>query len=98
MLIKSARSLVIFPLSTVSIHTRSKVFANSATLGVLSSLARCANPCVQAKIDAKGDHRIAMSFYVLSQVLNKSFKIKDFNYVKTSFPSFTKTINQLKKN
>ena len=52
----------------------------------------------QIKIDAKGDHRIAMSFYVLSQVLNKSFKIKDFNYVKTSFPSFAKTINQLKKN
>jgi 3-phosphoshikimate 1-carboxyvinyltransferase len=52
----------------------------------------------QIKIDAKGDHRIAMSFYVLSQVLNKPFKIKDFNYVKTSFPSFTKTINQLKKN
>jgi 3-phosphoshikimate 1-carboxyvinyltransferase len=52
----------------------------------------------QIKIDAKGDHRIAMSFYVLSQVLNKSFEIKDFNYVKTSFPSFTKTINQLKKN
>ena len=50
------------------------------------------------KIDAKGDHRIAMSFYVLSQVLNKAFKIKDFNYVKTSFPSFTKTINTLKKN
>jgi 3-phosphoshikimate 1-carboxyvinyltransferase len=50
------------------------------------------------KIDANGDHRIAMSFYVLSQVLNKSFKIKDFNYVKTSFPSFTKTINTLKKN
>jgi 3-phosphoshikimate 1-carboxyvinyltransferase len=50
------------------------------------------------KIDAKGDHRIVMSFYVLSQVLNKSFKIKDFNYVKTSFPSFTKTINTLKKN
>ncbi|CAN1593236.1 AroA 5-enolpyruvylshikimate-3-phosphate synthase [Candidatus Pelagibacterales bacterium] len=50
------------------------------------------------KIDAKGDHRIAMSFYVLSQVLNKSFKIKDFNYVKTSFPGFTKTINTLKKN
>ena len=50
------------------------------------------------KIDAKGDHRIAMSFYVLSQVLNKSFKIKDFNYVKTSFPSFTKTINKLRQN
>jgi 3-phosphoshikimate 1-carboxyvinyltransferase len=50
------------------------------------------------KIDAKGDHRIAMSFYVLSQVLNKTFKIKDFNYVKTSFPSFTKTIKNLKKN
>ena len=52
----------------------------------------------QIKIDAKGDHRIAMSFYVLSQVLNKSFKIKDFNYVKTSFPSFTKTINKLRLN
>lgn len=50
------------------------------------------------KIDAKGDHRIAMSFYILSQVLNKPFKIKDFNYVKTSFPSFTKTINKIKKN
>jgi len=50
------------------------------------------------KIDAKGDHRIAMSFYILSKVLNKSFKIKDLNYVKTSFPSFTKTINKLKKN
>ena len=50
------------------------------------------------KIDAKGDHRIAMSFYILSKVLNKPFKIKDFNYVKTSFPSFTKTINKLKKN
>jgi 3-phosphoshikimate 1-carboxyvinyltransferase len=49
------------------------------------------------KIDARGDHRIAMSFYILSQILNKSFKIKDFNYVKTSFPSFTKTINKLKK-
>lgn len=52
----------------------------------------------QIKIDAKGDHRIAMSFYILSQVLNKPFKIKDFNYVKTSFPSFAKTINKLKKN
>ena len=50
------------------------------------------------KIDAKGDHRIAMSFYVLSQVLNKSFKIKDFDYVKTSFPSFTETINKLRQN
>jgi 3-phosphoshikimate 1-carboxyvinyltransferase len=49
------------------------------------------------KIDAKGDHRIAMSFYILSQVLNKPFKIKDFNYIKTSFPSFTKIINKLKK-
>jgi 3-phosphoshikimate 1-carboxyvinyltransferase len=50
------------------------------------------------QIDAKGDHRVVMSFYILSKVLNKPFKIKDFNYVKTSFPSFTKTINKLKKN
>jgi 3-phosphoshikimate 1-carboxyvinyltransferase len=48
------------------------------------------------KIDAKGDHRIAMSFYILSQVLNTKFQIKDFNYVNTSFPTFTKTINRLR--
>ena len=50
----SARSLVIFPLSTVSMHTRSSVSANTVTSAVLSSLPRWARPRVQAKIDAIG--------------------------------------------
>jgi len=49
-------------------------------------------------IDAKGDHRIAMSFKILSEAINKKFKIKDFQYVKTSFPTFTKIVKNLKKN
>jgi len=49
-------------------------------------------------IDAKGDHRIAMSFKILSEAINKKFKIKDFQYVRTSFPTFTKIIKNLKKN
>jgi len=49
-------------------------------------------------INAKGDHRIAMSFKILSEVINKKFKIKDFQYVQTSFPTFTKIIKSLKKN
>jgi len=49
-------------------------------------------------IDAKGDHRIAMSFKILSEAINKKFKIKDFHYVKTSFPNFLKIIENLKKN
>jgi len=49
-------------------------------------------------IDAKGDHRIAMSFKILSEAINKKFEIKDFQYVRTSFPAFTKIIKNLKKN
>jgi len=49
-------------------------------------------------IDAKGDHRIAMSFRILSEAINKKFKIKDFHYVRTSFPTFIKIIKNLKKN
>jgi len=49
-------------------------------------------------IDAKGDHRIAMSFKILSEAINKKFKIKDFQYVQTSFPGFIKIIKNLKKN
>jgi len=49
-------------------------------------------------IDAKSDHRIAMSFKILSEAINKKFKIKDFQYVQTSFPTFTKIIKNLKKN
>ncbi len=50
----AARSLVMSPASTVSMHTCSRVLANSVTFGVPSSLPRCARPRVHAKIDAIG--------------------------------------------
>src|SRR6185312_9195876 len=48
----SARSLVMLPASTVSTQTFSSVAANFASASLLSSLARCDRPRVQAKIDA----------------------------------------------
>src|SRR5690606_39256274 len=50
----SARSLVILPLSTVSMTTFSRVSAKPTTSGVESSLPRCCKPRVQAKIEAIG--------------------------------------------
>ena len=50
--ISSARSLVMKPASTVSTQTFSSVVENFASAGLLSSLARCARPRVQAKIEA----------------------------------------------
>ncbi len=50
----SARSFVIFPLSTVSTQTRSSVSANCETSGVSSIRLRAARPRVQAKIEAIG--------------------------------------------
>ena len=52
--ISVARSLVILPLSTVSMQTASRASAKAVTSGVPSSLPRCASPRVQAKIDAIG--------------------------------------------
>ncbi len=48
----AAKSLVMYPASTVSTQTFSKLEANRASPALLSSLARCARPRVQAKIDA----------------------------------------------
>src|SRR5262245_56307253 len=48
----SAKSLVMEPASTVSTHTFSRVEANLASGGLLSSLARWVSPRVQAKIEA----------------------------------------------
>src|SRR6202030_3227056 len=48
----SARSLVMKPASTVSTQTFSSVSANFASASLLSSLARCDSPRVQAKIEA----------------------------------------------
>src|SRR5476651_1854423 len=50
--ISDARSFVIKPASTVSTQTFSSVPANFASAALLSSLARCARPRVQAKIEA----------------------------------------------
>ena len=49
-----AKSLVINPLSTVSIITYSRVVLKLANYSLLSNLALYANPLVQAKIEAIG--------------------------------------------
>lgn len=48
----SARSLVILPLSTHSMHAASSFWQKSASAGFSSSFARCARPRVHAKMDA----------------------------------------------
>lgn len=52
--IQIAKSFVIFPDSTQSTHAFSKSLANFPNSGVLSRLALCSRPRVQAKIDAIG--------------------------------------------
>src|SRR5687768_7021584 len=52
--IRMARSLVIWPCSTVATQTRSSVSANAVTSGVSSVRPRCLRPPVQAKIEAIG--------------------------------------------
>ena len=43
------------------------------------------------------DHRLAMSYYVLSLINNQPMEISGFNCVNTSFPEFLKLMNKLKK-
>lgn len=43
------------------------------------------------------DHRLAMSYYVLSLINDKSMTIKDFDCTKTSFPEFLDIMNKIKK-
>lgn len=50
----AAKSLVILPDSTQSTQAFSKVWAKRDKSGVLSNLALCSKPRVQAKIDAIG--------------------------------------------
>ena len=45
----------------------------------------------------KKDHRIAMSFFVLSAVSRKKIQINDFECTNVSFPNFLKTIDNLKQ-
>src|ERR1700712_5520032 len=58
----SARSLVMWPASTVSTQTFSSVLANFASSALLSSLARWARPRVQAKIDAMELVEVSLPF------------------------------------
>ena len=60
---RSARSLVILPLSTVSTQTFSSVSANFTTSGVPSNLPRYLRPRVQAKIDAIGLVEVGLPFW-----------------------------------
>ncbi len=46
------------------------------------------------KIFPKNDHRIAMSFFCLGQLLDSNIKINNFETVNTSFPKF---LNKMKK-
>lgn len=52
-LIQAAKSLVMKPASMVSTQTSSRAFAKKPSSLLLSSLALCANPLVQAKMEAE---------------------------------------------
>ena len=46
-------------------------------------------------VDAKGDHRCAMSFIIASLRASESIKIMNTKQISTSFPSFLKLVNSL---
>jgi len=50
------------------------------------------------KISPKEDHRIAMAFFCLGQLLNGSVEIKNFKTVDTSFPKFLLTMKKIGAN
>ncbi len=58
-----ARSFVILPASMVSITAASRSLHHSASAALSSSLARCARPRVQAKMDATGFVLVALPFW-----------------------------------
>ena len=49
-----------------------------------------------AVLETHLDHRLAMSYYVLSLINSSKMEIKGFNCVNTSFPEFLKLMNGLK--
>ena len=56
----------------------------------------CAEINKSAILETHLDHRLAMSYYVLSLINNQSMEIKGFNCVNTSFPEFLKLMDKLK--
>ena len=57
------------------------------------------NPDIQIKktlhIFPYNDHRIAMAFFCLKQLINGKILIHDFECVKTSFPKFLITMKKI---
>tara|TARA_Y100000741_G_scaffold156982_1_gene118642 strand:+ start:3014 stop:4363 length:1350 start_codon:yes stop_codon:yes gene_type:complete len=60
------------------------------------------NPNINLKktleIFPKEDHRIAMAFFCLGQIINGNIKINDFQTVDTSFPKFLSTMKKIGAN
>ena len=72
------------------------------TKSTKDSLTIFGNPNIQIKkllkISPKEDHRIAIAFFCLSQLLKGKVKIKNFQTVNTSFPKFLFTMKKIGAN
>ena len=69
------------------------------TNSTLNSLKIFGNPNIttskKIKIYSKKDHRIAMSFFCLGQLVSKEIEIKNFETVNTSFSNFLSTMKKI---
>ena len=69
------------------------------TKSTIDSLTIFGNPNIQIiktlKISSKKDHRIAMAFFCLGQLLNGKIEINNFQTVNTSFPKFLFTMKKI---
>lgn len=68
-LIQIAKSLVIFPSSITPTHAASKLSVNLLSSGLLSNLALCAKPLVQANIEAKTEVQSSTNEAIMFQWL-----------------------------
>ena len=72
------------------------------TKSTKDSLTIFGNPNIQIKktlkINPKGDHRIAIAFFCLGQLLKGKVEIKNFQTVNTSFPKFLYTMKKIGAN
>ena len=68
-LIQIAKSLVIFPASITPTHAASKLSVNLLSSGLLSNLALCAKPLVQANIEAKTEVQSSTNEAIMFQWL-----------------------------
>jgi len=72
------------------------------TKSTKNSLKIIGNPKIKIKktlkISAKEDHRVAMAFFCLGQLLNGKVKIDNFDTINTSFPKFLFTMKKIGAN